>query len=247
MPSADPATDATSSPLANLAFETGGGEHLTIAHLVNDLHRLVFLPGDLFIWAMTKHAVPFARLLGVGPNDYGGVWSGFVSACAWVVAFVSVAIVIQAIVDFDRRVTSAMQRLLGTVALRVRIARTLARQRFRGWLANRGRPAKQEQEAFADEIEISPAQLEVLRLHAKLPPGCLLGVSEAASEAGTRVSAMKTLLERLHGLGLLGRSLGVADGEDAYALTRAGMALLVSRKLEVAPAARAMRRSPRNV
>jgi hypothetical protein len=245
MPSTDPATDPGLSPLARLTFETGAGNHLTIANLVTDLHRLVFLPGDLFIWAVSTHAVPFAKLLGVGPNDYGGVLSGFVSTCTWVVAFVSIALAIQAVVDFDRRVTSAMRRSFATVALRVRIARTLARQRFRGWLAKRGRPAKQRDEELVHEVEISFAQLQVLRLHAKLPPGCLLGISEAASETGTRVSVMKNLLEGLHGLGLLGRRRGVADGEDAYALTRAGMALLASRKLDVAPAAQAMRRSAR--
>jgi hypothetical protein len=76
----------------------------------------------------------------------------------------------------------------------------------------------------------------------------LLAVSEAASEAGTRVSAMKDLLEGLRGLGLLTRSRGVADGEDAYGLTKAGMALLVSRKLADPPfAAPAMRRASRTI
>jgi hypothetical protein len=241
-----PSTDPSPSPLARLAFETGGGDPLTIANLVNDLHRWVFLPGDLLIWALARYAAPFARLLGVGPNDYGGLLSGFVSTCAWVVALVAIAIAIQTIVDFDRRATAAMRRLFATVALRVRIARTLARQRLRAWLASR-RPAA-EQVVLANEIEISSAQLQALRLHVKLSPGCLLGVSEAASEAGTRVSVMKELLEGLHRLGLLGRSRGVADGEDAYALTRAGMALLVSRKLAARPAAAPpMRRASRNI
>jgi hypothetical protein len=246
MPTTDPAADPVPSPLARLAFETGGGDQLTIANLVADLHRLFFLPGDLFIWAFTTHAAPLAGLAGVGPNDYGGVLSGCVSIFAWVAAFLAVAIAIQAVVDFDRRVTTGAQRLFSTVVLRVRIARTLWRQRIREWLANRGRPPRQE--VIVNEIDISPAQLQVLRLHAKLPPGCLLGVSEAASEAGIRVSAMKDLLEGLHKLALLGRTRGVADGEDAYALTRAGVSLLVSRKLADPPiAAPAPRRASRNL
>jgi DNA-binding MarR family transcriptional regulator len=246
MPTTDPATDPVPSPLARLAFETGGGDQLTIANLVADLHRLFFLPGDESIWALTTYSPPLAGLLGVHPSDYGGVLSGCVSICAWVAAFLSVAIAIQAVVDFDRRLTSGTQRLFATVVLRLRIARTLWRQRIRGWLAKRARPAMQEM--IANEIEISPAQLQVLRLHAKLPPGCLLGVSEAASEAGIRVSAMKDLLEGLHKLGLLGRARGVADGEDAYALTRAGGSLLVSRKVAEPPfAAPAQRRASRNL
>src|SRR5262252_4170772 len=111
MPSTEPAADPVSSPLARLAFETGGGDHLTIANLVTDLYRLFFLPGDLFVWALRTYVAPLAGLLGIGPNDYGGVLSGFVSSCAWVIEFVSVAIAVQAVVDFDRRLTSGTQRL----------------------------------------------------------------------------------------------------------------------------------------
>jgi hypothetical protein len=229
MPSPEPAAEPVPSPLTRLAFETGGGDHLTTANLVTDLYRLFFLPGDLFVWALTTYAAPLAGPLGVRPNDYDGALAGFVSSCAWVIAFVSVAITIQTVIDFDRRLTTGTQRLFATVVLRVRIAWTLARQRIRAWLATRRRPP--EHEVLAAEIEISAAQLQVLRLHTTLAPGCLLAVSEAASEAGTRVSVMKDLLEGLRALGLLARSRGVADGEDAYALTRAGVALLVSRKI----------------
>ena len=223
-----PSTDPSSSPLAHLRLETGGGDRLTLANVVADLHRVFFLPGDLFIWALAKYAAPLASLLGISTSDYGGVLSGFVSSCTWVVAFVALAIAIQAVVDFDRRLTRATQRLFGTVVLRARIARTLARQRVRGWLASR-RDARRDE--LASEVEISPAQLQALRLHAKLPPGYLLPVSEAAAEAGTHPDAMQDLLDELRRLGLLERSRG-ADGELAYALTRAGMALLVSRKLD---------------
>jgi DNA-binding MarR family transcriptional regulator len=240
-----PSTDPVRNPLARLTLETGGGDHLTGANLVGDLHALFFLPGDLFIWALTTYAAPLAGLLGIAPSDYGGVLSGFVSSCAWIAAFVALAIAWQAILDFDRRVTSAAQRLYSTVMLRARIARILTRQRVRAWLAWR-KPANRTE--LASDIEISPAQLQALRLHAELAPGYVLPVSEAAAATGTRLHAMQDLLDGLQRLGLLERRLGAADDESAYTLTKAGMALLVFRKLDPGTsAAPATRRATRNI
>jgi DNA-binding MarR family transcriptional regulator len=244
MPSTDPSASPVPSPLARRTLENGDGTPFTLASLVSDLHRWFFLPGDFFIWALTTHAAPVASFFGIVSSDYGGVLSGFVSSCVWVAAFVALAVATQAVIDFDRRLTRGTQRLFATIVLRARIARTLARQRVRGWLASR-KPAKRD--TFVSEVEISPAQLQALRLHAKLAPGFLLSVSDAATEAGTRLSAMKDLLDGLQQLGLLERSRGVAGGEDAYALTRAGMALLVSRKLAGTAPMPAERRAPRNI
>jgi hypothetical protein len=239
-----PSTDPVENPLARLTLETGPGDHLTVTNLVGDLHRLFFLPGDLFVWALTTHAAPVARPLGIATSDYGGVLSGFVSSCTWIAVFVALAVAWQAVLDFDRRVTSAARRLYSTLMLRARIARILAQQRFRAWLASR-KPANSAE--LASDIEISPAQLQALRLHAKLAPGYLLPVSEAAAATGTRLHVMQDLLDGLQRLGLLERRLGAADDESAYTLTRAGMALLVFRKLhdgtQPAPATRRATRS----
>jgi hypothetical protein len=220
-----PSTDAIPSPIARLALEPPG----TTADLIGLLSNLFFLPGDLLLWALTAHAAPLAHSLGVGPRDYGGVLSGFISSCAWIAAFISVAIVCQAVVDFDRRVTAATKRLFASATLRVRIARTVWRQRIRAWLAAR---APENPVELASDIEVSPEQLQALRLHAKLPPGYALTAREAAEATGARLRATQDLLDGLHKLGLLQPTFGGEDDERAYVLTKAGKALLVFRKLD---------------
>jgi hypothetical protein len=219
-----PSTDAIPSPIARLAHEPPG----TIADLFGLLSNLFFLPGDLLLWALVAHVSPLAHSLGVGPSDYGGVLSGFISSCAWIAAFIVVAMVWQAVVDFDRRVTSATNRLFAIATLRLRIARTLARQRVRAWLAARVPETPVE---LASDIEVSPEQLQALRLHAKLPPGYALTAREAAEATGARLRTTQDLLDALHKLGLLLPTFGGEDDERAYVLTKAGKALLDFRKL----------------
>jgi hypothetical protein len=235
-----PSTDAIPSPIARLAFEPPG----TTADLVGLLTNLFFLPGDLLLWALAAHASFLAHSLGVGPSDYGGVLSGFISSCAWIAAFVSVAIACQTVVDFDRRVTAEMKRLFASATLRVRIARTLARQRFLAWLAAR---APENPVELANDIDISPEQLQALHLHAKLPPGYALTAREAAEATGARLRAAQDLLDGLHRLGLLQPTFGGEDDERAYVLTKAGKALLAFRKLDDARSpvrTRTVRREP---
>jgi DNA-binding MarR family transcriptional regulator len=235
-----PSTDAIPSPIARLALEPPG----TTADLIGLLTNLFFLPGDLLLWALAAHASFLAHSLGVGPSDYGGVLSGFISSCAWIAAFISVAIVCQAVVDFDRRMTAATKRLFAFATLRLRIARTLARQRIRAWLAARAPASPVE---LASDIEVSPEQLHVLRVHAKLPPGYALTVREAAEATGARLSTTQSLVDGLHKLGLLQPTFGGEDDERAYVLTKAGKALLAFSKIDDprAPARpRTVRREP---
>jgi hypothetical protein len=219
-----PSTDAIPSPIARLALEPPG----TTADLIGLLSNLFFLPGDLLLWALAAHASPLAHFLGIGPRDYGGVLSGFISSCAWIAAFISAAIAWQAVVDFDRRVTSATKRLFASATLRLRIARTLARQRIRAWLAARAPATPVE---IASDIGLSTGQLQALRLHAKLPPGYALTTREVAEATGARLRMTQDLLDGLHRLGLLQPTFGGEDDERAYVLTKAGKALLVFRKL----------------
>ena len=233
-----------SEPIADLALDTTGRGMTT--DLILYLSKLFSVPGDFFIWALTTYAAPLARFFGIGPSAYGGVLSGFISTCAWIAAFIAAAIAYQAVVDFDRRVTAATMRLFATMLLRARIARIIARQRVDAWLAARA-PAHEVE--LANDVDVSPEQLQALRLHAKLPPGYALTVSEAAEAAGARLKLMRELLDGLHRLGLLQPTFGGEDDERAYVLTKAGTALLAFRQAaeKRAPArpTRPTRREPR--
>jgi Mn-dependent DtxR family transcriptional regulator len=77
-----------------------------------------------------------------------------------------------------------------------------------------------------EEPTLSPDEVRVLELHAKLAPGFALAVSDVAAELQTRVYEVRTALERLQRLELLQATVGGLDGETAYTLTANGRALL---------------------
>lgn len=213
-------------PFARLTLDANGDGEFTFADVFERLWSLLFLPGDLFLYVLSVHAAPVARWLELGPSDYGGFVSGVLSAGAWFLAFTIASIAYQYVRDIDRRVTGATRRLFRMLALRVRIAHALARQRWRAWLAVR-RPINQVTEVR--EVELSATELRVLRLHAGLAAGYALSVSEVAHALRARSHETRELLSGLKELGLLNRAIGGTDDETSYTLTAAGRALLAAR------------------
>jgi hypothetical protein len=213
-------------PLGKLTLDANGDGQFTAADIFANLEALFFLPGDLFLFALSTYATAFATRLGLGSADYGGIVSGVLSACAWFVAFMIASITYHYVRDVDRRVTGTTRRLFATAGLRVRIGYALLRQRWRAWFAAR-RPAKQVTEVR--EVELSATELRVLQLHAALAAGYALSVSEVAHALRARSYETRELLSGLKELGLLNRAIGGTDDETSYTLTAAGRALLAAR------------------
>jgi hypothetical protein len=213
-------------PLGQLTLDANGDGQFTAGDVFATLEALFFLPGDLFLFALSTYAGALARGLGLGPADYGGSVSGVLSACAWFAAFAITSITYHYLRDVDRRVTGAARRLFGTLALRVRISYALLRQRWRAWAAVR-RPAREVTEVR--EVELSATELRVLQLHAGLAPGYALSVSEVAHALRARNYDTRELLSGLKELGLLNRAIGGTDDETSYTLTATGRALLATR------------------
>ena len=213
-------------PFAQLTLDANGDGQFTFADVFERLWTLFFLPGDLCLYVVLTYAAPLARWLEIGPADYRGLVSGFLSAGAWFVVLTVASVGYQYLRDFDHRVTGATRRLLATFLLRVRISHALLRQRWRAWVATR-RPAKQATEVR--EVELSAPELRVLQLHAALAAGYALSVSEVAHALHARIYDTRKLLSGLKELGLLNRALGGTDDETSYTLSAGGRALLAAR------------------
>jgi hypothetical protein len=213
-------------PFAQLSLDANGDGQFTFADIFERLWTLFFLPGDLFLYVLLDYAAPLARWLEIGPSDYGGLVSGFLSAGAWFVVFTIASIAYHYLRDLDRQVTGATRRLFATLLLRMRISHALLRQRWRAWVATR-RPATQATEVR--EVELSAPELRVLQLHAALAPGYALSVSEVAHALRARIYDTRELLSGLKELGLLNRAIGGTDDETSYTLSAAGKALLAAR------------------
>jgi hypothetical protein len=221
-------TDNPENPLARwsltrFALDANGDGQLTAADLYAHLHALFFLPGDTLLFVLSAYAAPVARFVGLGPSDYGGVTSGVFSACVWFIVLMTCSIAYHLVLDFDRRVTAATRRFFSSVVLRLKIAKALLRQRWRILLAALRRKRRT---VDVPEVDLSGAQLRVLQLHAVLPAGHALTVSEVARAIGARQTPTLDLLSGLTDLGLLNRALGGLDDETSYTLSAGGRALL---------------------
>jgi hypothetical protein len=225
------ATDSPQNPLdrwpfAPLTLDANGDGQFTFEDILERLWTLFFLPGDLFLYVLTRYAAPVARWLELGPADYRGFVSGVLSTCVWFVAFTIASITYHYLRDLDRRLTSAVRRLVATFRLRTRIRYALLRQRWRAWFATH-QPVRQATEVR--EVELSAPELRVLQLHAGLAAGYTLSVSEVAHALRARVYATQELLSGLKELGLLNRAMGGTDDETCYTVSAAGRALLAAR------------------
>jgi hypothetical protein len=191
------------------------------------LYQLFSLPGDSLVWAIASYMPSVAAFLEIGPDDYGSVLAGFVSACAWIVLMVTTAIVYQKIRDVDDALTRGVASFGAHVVRGTRIARAL----FARALRERKKPRETTIEV-AEDIDLGREELQVLRLHGNLKPGYALAVSEVATTIHARVRHAQDLLERLTKLQLLESTVGGLDGENAYRLTRSGRAFLIFRQMK---------------
>lgn len=207
------------------------------AFTVNDaflfLGNAFFLPGDWLVWTIATYTPSLAGFFELGAGSYGGVFSGFVSACAWLAASLLVVIVYGSIRDFDHALTSWIVRGYTEVRRKIRIRVNLLGYRLRGLRTRSPQPAQVE---LAQEVDLSAGEAAVLLLYAKLQSGYALSVSEIADQLELRKNRAEEALGRLRKLGMIEATLGGSEGESAYRLTGAGRGLLVHHQLSRAPA-----------
>jgi DNA-binding MarR family transcriptional regulator len=158
--------------------------------------------------------------------SYGGVLSGVVSAVIWLSAIVVSVITWKLIRDiywtataFARRLSEGVQRTGRVVSMRLGIA-------FRSYELKR--QARLTRADVSEQGDLTALELQVLRSHAKLPPGHLSTARSIARALGARLSHVQKALDKLKTLSLVDRALGAGDGEDGYRLTQFGAVFLSS-------------------
>ena len=90
-----------------------------------------YLPGDWAIYLLATYAPSAARLLGVGPVDYGGQFAGLLAWVVWVLLAISLIVTTSAVRRFDRAVTGRITTGVGEVRRRIRMAIVFVRYRHR--------------------------------------------------------------------------------------------------------------------
>ena len=180
-----------------------------------------FLPGDWLIYLLATRAPALAAALDVGPADYGGTLSGFLSWAFWVGAPIASIAAAAAVRRFDENVTRRIAYAVAELKRRLRMGVAMARYR------RRRKASRQEPSFDVEELpRLRNDELEALALHAKLTPGFALTADDVAEELDRRGHEIRAVLERLQKLKLLQATVGGLEGETAYTLTPAGRAAL---------------------
>jgi hypothetical protein len=207
-------------------LDANGDRATTLADAGPWLLQVYFLPGDGVLWLVAAYLPSLAQFFGFGATpNYGGLWSGLISAFVWLALFVMGIIACGAVRDFDRRVTRWFSTGCRAALRRARIA--LAVLRSKPWRRERARASTVE---LAEDLVLTDEELRLLRAHFNLAPGYALHASDGAHQLKLRASQARALLEKLVSLGLLSRTLG-GDGEEAYTLSAAGRGYLVFHQL----------------
>lgn len=217
----------TRPPVARV--DRDGNGQFTIGEAGSWLQEVFFLPGDWLIWMLATYVPAAAKFLEIGAGDYRGVLSGFLSALAWLALIVVGGVTWAALRDLDRTLTDRIERSYAETLRRLRVARALLAYRFRRAKAASASEAVVE---FADEIDLAPDELRVLRLHGQVGPGYALSISEIAASLKLQRHEVRKLVIRLKQLQLLDSTVGGSEGESAYRLTRAGRAFLMFRQIK---------------
>ncbi|HSD74074.1 MAG TPA: hypothetical protein VLB75_04845 [Steroidobacteraceae bacterium] len=184
------------------------------------------VPGDYLLATLNTDAPRVAQFLGIDAAAYGGVLSGLLSALIWLAAIVLIVITWRLIRDiyftvmaFANRLHDGVRRTGRNVSTRLGIA-------FRFYeLKRQARLAKAN---VSEQGDLTALELEVLRSHAKLPPGHISTASSIARVLRVRPPHVQKALEKLKTLSLVDRALGAGDGEDGYRLTQFGAVFLSS-------------------
>jgi DNA-binding MarR family transcriptional regulator len=211
-----------------LALDANGDGAFTISDLKLWFAEAFFAPGDWSIWLVSARLPGVARFLEVGPDDYGGLLSGFLSGCAWFAVILGVLIGLHGLRVFDDLVTTRIARAYDEARRRSRIALQLIKYRLR----SRAAAAAPEAIDVAAGPELDPLELALLAAHAELEPPYALALSEAAGAIGRGRHETQRVLERLVKIKLLDRSTGGAeDGESAHMLSQTGRAFMLLEQL----------------
>jgi DNA-binding MarR family transcriptional regulator len=185
---------------------------------------------DVALWLYHAFFMPGDRLLSKFPAldvaGHGRALSDLLSAVIWLGAIVLIVGIYRLIRDLDQALTALVVRTYEQLRQAWRVVARRLTIAFRFYaLERQARLARTE---VFEQPALTALQLQILQSHAGLPPAHLLIPSELAHDLAMCSADVEKVLATLRKLSLVERTLGAADGEDGYRLTRPGEVLLAA-------------------
>ena len=202
---------------------TGDGQ-FTIRDVPEWLLHLLFLPGDIAIALLSRYLPAVANFFSLGADDYGGTLSKSVSILAWIVAFVIVGLVINAIRNLDRTLTSYV---LGRYEEGKRVLR-IARRKLTSWIGMLRQRYREKSPGFAvGEVELEKLEAAVLRCYADIGEARVVAAADVAARLKVSLKQVQTALRQLTDYHLLAPAFGRDEGREGHHITQAGQIYLI--------------------
>jgi hypothetical protein len=198
--------------------------HFTISDVGEWTIYLLHLPGDLAIAFVIRFVPALATFLELGPANYGGTLSLFISILTWSVAIIAVGLVVNAIRNLDRWVTNW---IVGHLREGMRVLRVLRRR-----LVIAVGTIRRKREASASNVIVSEVDLEnfdaaVLRCYADVGDRRILCADDVARVLKASLRQVQHALRRLGDYRLI-EPASRADGrDDGHTITQAGQIYLI--------------------
>ena len=223
-------SDASVPDWLSFAMDMNADGRFTVSDAWLWVVQLYFVPGNCFLWLLLEYLPGFANLLELSTGSYNGLIPAVASLVVWLFTIVIIGVVFGAVRNFDHALTAVIVRLYNELLRRGRVFRRWAfcqLQRIR--TATLLRRQQSSIDVDLDELDLDDLELEVLRSHALLAPGFVMGVSELAGSLEIRRGHAQQLVAKLEKLKLLQRGFAESDGGTGYRLSQPGRFVLMAK------------------
>jgi hypothetical protein len=222
--------DANAPDWLSFALDMNADGRFTVTDAWLWVVQLFFVPGNAVLWLLLTYVPGFASFLELGSGSYNGLFTAIVSVAIWLFAVVMIGVVIGAVRNFDRVLTAVFVRAYNELLRKGRVLKRWSfcqAQRLRAALLIRRQQSRFDMDL--DELNLDDLEVEVLRSHALLAPGFVMGVTELAGSLEIRRGQAQQLVEKLEKLTLLQRAFAESDGGTGYRLSQPGRFVLMAK------------------
>ncbi|HUF72086.1 MAG TPA: hypothetical protein VMR74_04205 [Gammaproteobacteria bacterium] len=205
-----------------LGADINGDGRITIGDLGSWSLEILLLPGDAFLYLLINHAPGVAEFFELGSEDYGGAVSIWASVLIWLAAIIVAGSLLNAIREFDRRLTSWALGRHEELKRQVRILRrrtvALINSRFR---------AERSDDLVVESVVLANIETAVLRCLSGLEDGDVMTLDELATRLRQTRQNLKPVIRRLLELKLIEAGSEAFTKKSGHRIGTAGQMYLL--------------------
>lgn len=207
-----------------LGADVDGDGRFTVSDLGSLALDILILPGDAFLYLLINHLPGIAEFFELGTEDYGGVPAIGAAIVIWLAAIIAAGALLNAIRDFDRKLTSWVLGRWEEIRRRLRILR----RRIGGLIAFRLQRQPVDQDLVVESVSLANVETAVLRRLSSIDDGDVLTVEEIAAGLKIAPRELRPVMRRLAELGFIEQGNDSFTRKSGHRIGAAGQMYLLS-------------------